>query len=432
LFRLSLNSIMHRRLRAWLTLIGIIIGVAAVVSLISIGEGAQASVQQRLSGFGADIITISPGGESTGAAFGNFRIMGQGGGTGEIRSISSTNRSTSTTETPTLTKKDAVIIGGNPNISAVTPVVSERGDMIFESKKSGISIRGIDPNFWGQFNNTELASGRFLNSSDSTGILIGDSIANGTFDRPITIGRQVTIQDAQAGQISTFNVVGILQKSGTGFGGNGGDNVVYMTNDNAWHLTDVNKGDYSSIQAKVKSTDSIEDTIAELTSALQISRRVNEKTQDFSITSSESIRQQIEQITQTLTLFLGAIAGISLIVGAVGIANSMFTSVLEKTKEIGILKALGASEKEIMVMFVIESGLFGLVGGIIGAIIGAAVSLAISGIGLGFGPGGATTVVSLQLFVFAVVLSTIIGVVSGIMPARSAAKLKPVEALRYE
>ena len=268
LFRLSLNSIMHRRLRAWLTLIGIIIGVAAVVSLISIGEGAQASVQQRLSGFGADIITISPGGESTGAAFGNFRIMGQGGGTGEIRSISSTNRSTSTTETPTLTKKDAVIIGGNPNISAVTPVVSERGDMIFESKKSGISIRGIDPNFWGQFNNTELASGRFLNSSDSTGILIGDSIANGTFDRPITIGRQVTIQDAQAGQISTFNVVGILQKSGTGFGGNGGDNVVYMTNDNAWHLTDVNKGDYSSIQAKVKSTDSIEDTIAELTSAL--------------------------------------------------------------------------------------------------------------------------------------------------------------------
>ena len=273
---------------------------------------------------------------------------------------------------------------------------------------------------------------RFLNSSDSTGILIGDSIANGTFDRPITIGRQVTIQDAQAGQISTFNVVGILQKSGTGFGGNGGDNVVYMTNDNAWHLTDVNKGDYSSIQAKVKSTDSIEDTIAELTSALQISRRVNEKTQDFSITSSESIRQQIEQITQTLTLFLGAIAGISLIVGAVGIANSMFTSVLEKTKEIGILKALGASEKEIMVMFVIESGLFGLVGGIIGAIIGAAVSLAISGIGLGFGPGGATTVVSLQLFVFAVVLSTIIGVVSGIMPARSAAKLKPVEALRYE
>ena len=159
---------------------------------------------------------------------------------------------------------------------------------------------------------------------------------------------------------------------------------------------------------------------------------MNEKTQDFSITSSESIRQQIEQITQTLTLFLGAIAGISLIVGAVGIANSMFTSVLEKTKEIGILKALGASEKEIMVMFVIESGLFGLVGGIIGAIIGAAVSLAISGIGLGFGPGGATTVVSLQLFVFAVVLSTIIGVVSGIMPARSAAKLKPVEALRYE
>jgi putative ABC transport system permease protein len=208
-----------------------------------------------------------------------------------------------------------------------------------------------------------------------------------------------------------------------------------MSLEGAWKVTDVNEGIFSSIQAKVKDTGLMDKTTAELTQALLISRRVTEKNQNFTITSAQAIQAQVSSVTETLTLFLAAIAAVSLLVGAVGVANSMFTSVLEKTREIGILKALGATNKEVLLLFVIESGLFGLVGGVIGVIIGTVISIGMSGIGIIPVPmlrGGMTTLVTPQLVIIAVALSTIIGIVSGLLPARTASKLKPVEALRYE
>ncbi|MFH0955024.1 MAG: ABC transporter permease [Candidatus Micrarchaeota archaeon] len=425
-FELSVNSILHRRLRAWLTLLGIIIGVAAVVSIISIGEGAQASISARLSGFGADQVTISPGFNRAGGFFGNVR--GGGEGTSGGRTATSTSNST----TPELTKKDFQVIQQNPQVLLLNRIVSGRSDLVFLSEKADVSVQGIDPLPWKQMTNLTLASGRFLTPSDSQAVVIGSRVANSTFKLPITLGRPIILND------KPFTVVGILASSGGGFGGGGGDNSVYIPYTSAWNvLTDINKDTYSSIQLKVADVSQADNTVSQLTQSLLISRKVTSQNQDFTITSAQAIQQQVSSVTDTLTLFLGAIAAVSLLVGAIGVANSMFTSVLEKTHEIGILKALGASNYEVLRLFVIESALFGLVGGVIGAILGTLISYGLTEAGLRIaggiaGGGGITTLVTPILLVEAIVLSTVIGVLAGIVPARTASRLKPIDALRYE
>lgn len=424
--KLSFNNILHRRLRAWLTLLGIIIGVAAVVAIVSIGEGAQASVTAQLSTLGNDIITVNPGFERAGNFFGGFRGGGGLSSTGFRAETAGT--SSSSAKEPTLSKLDSIIIRGNPNVLYVNEVVSGRGELTFLSEKTSLSIQGVNPNAWIQVSNVELASGRALNSSDLTAVVIGDRIANSTFKQPVTLGRQVSLEG------KTFTVVGIIKPSGAGFGFGGSDSTVYLNYVSAWTVTDVNKDLFSSIQAKVRDPEDVQETTGELTRSLMISRRVTEGNQDFSITSAQAIQERVSGVTDTLTLFLGAIAGVSLLVGAVGIANSMFTSVLEKTREIGIMKSLGSTNGEVLRLFIIESGLFGLSGGIIGVILGSVVSIGISMLGINaIGPGGQLrTALPIPLLIGAILLSTLIGIVSGIMPARAAAQLKPVEALRYE
>jgi putative ABC transport system permease protein len=205
--------------------------------------------------------------------------------------------------------------------------------------------------------------------------------------------------------------------------------------DVVWSITDNTKDTYSQLQAKLIDEELTEETVEELDAALMISRKVNEKDKDFTLSSPLEMQEQIQSVTGTMTLFLAAIAAVSLIVGAVGIANSMFTSVLEKIKEIGIMKALGATDGEVLKLFMIESALFGLVGGIIGVIFGIFGSVFLGFLMSGMNMPGKfamTTLVTPQLIILAIILSTGIGFFSGVLPARSASKLKPIDALRYE
>jgi putative ABC transport system permease protein len=210
-------------------------------------------------------------------------------------------------------------------------------------------------------------------------------------------------------------------------------------------LEDVKLKDYDSISIKIEDVDLANQTVTDITKKLMVSHGIlNEKKKDFSVSNPSSMQETMKETMSTLTLFLGAIAAISLIVGAIGIANTMFTSVLEKTKEIGIMKAIGTQNKDIMAIFLFNSGLSGLVGGIGGVLIGVLSSVAINtlaGIGTtssGQGRGGmlsmigGSSVVSIQLILGAILFAVLIGMIAGSIPAYRASKLNPVDALRYE
>jgi len=413
-FNLALNILLHSKVRSWLTILGIVIGVAAIVAIVSIGEGAQVSVQERLSGLGADLITISPGFDR---ASGGFR-----GGFGHGRRSETTTLSS---DSKNLTKKDIQAIKSIDGIKYIDGVISGSADIFYLAESSSGTINGVDPLAWKNIVTTELEAGRYLNPSDKNVIVVGNRIAKSTFKQPLTLNRAVTIEDR------LFKVVGILKEAG-GFGGD--DNRIFMPIDTARDiLEDVGKEKFDSIVVKVDNPDLVDTTLEQIDAKLMISRHVTERNKDFSITSSKATQERIQDITQTFTIFLAAIAAVSLLVGAVGIANTMFTSVLEKTKEIGVMKAIGAKNSDIMIIFLINSGLVGLVGGILGIGLGSAISSVLPNLISGFGPGGQLrTVIPISLLVFALLISIIIGMVAGVIPAYNASKLKPVDALRYE
>lgn len=410
-FRLSLSHVKKSKMRSWLTIIGIVIGVAAVVAIISIGQGMQESVAARLGSLGADLITVTPG---FSRASGGEHFDG-----GRSSSSAATN----------LTDKDVNVIKQVPGVLYVNGMVSGRSDMILGTETTSVSITGIDPIVWRSMVTTGLEGGRYIQPGDSNAVVIGYSLAHETFLQPLTLNRPVTIGG------KTFKIVGIFVQSGGGFGG-GGDNAVYMPADYARDVitTNISRNTFSSIMIKVSDPDLANQVAADIITKLMSSRHVNSRTRDFTVTEFAVIQQQITSVVQTISLFLAAIAAVSLIVGAVGIANTMFMSVMERTRQIGLLKALGATDGEVMKLFLMESGLFGFVGGVIGIITGVLISVIISAVGLmAMGPGGSmSTVVSPQLLIFALAFSIFVGVISGVAPARSAAKMNPVDALRFE
>jgi putative ABC transport system permease protein len=409
IFRLSLSHVKKSKMRSWLTIIGIVIGVAAVVAIISIGQGMQESVQARLGSLGADLITVTPG---------FSRATGGGAfGRGEPASSASIN----------LTDKDLNVVKQVPGVLYVNGMVSGRSDMKVGTEKTSVSVSGVDTTVWRSMVTTQLEAGRYLQPGDSNAVVIGYSLAHGTFLQDLALNRPVTIGG------KTFKVVGIFAQSG-GFGET--DNEVYMPADYAREVIteNVSRNTFTSIMVKVADQSLADKIAADIILKLMPSRHVNSRTRDFTVTAFATIQQQISSVVQTIKLFLAAIAAVSLLVGAVGIANTMFMSVMERTRQIGLLKALGATDNEVMKLFLIESGLFGFVGGMLGIIFGILVSVIISAVGLrAIGPGGAmSAVVTPQLLIFALAFSVFVGVLSGVMPARTAARMNPVDALRFE
>jgi len=410
IFRLSLSHVKKSKLRSWLTIIGIVIGVAAVVAIISIGQGMQASVQARLSSLGADLITVTPGFSRAGG------FEGRGGGS-----------------TINLTDRDVNTIKQVSGVLYVDGMVSGNADIILGTEKTSVSITGVDTSVWRSMVTTQLEVGRYLQPGDSNAVVIGNNLAHTTFLEPITLNRPITIGG------KNFKVVGIFVLSGGGFGGGTGDNSVVMSSNYAREVItqNISKNQFTSILVKIADPTLAASTATAITQKLLPERHVNPRTQDFTVTALASIQQQITSVVQSISIFLAAIAAVSLLVGAVGIANTMFMSVMERTRQIGLLKALGATDNEVMKLFIIESGLFGFVGGIIGVIFGVIVSVIISAVGIRLigGPGGAgaaTPIVSPELIIFALAFSVLVGIISGIMPARTAARMNPVDALRFE
>jgi putative ABC transport system permease protein len=403
--KMGLNMLVHSKLRSWLTIIGIVIGIGSVVGILSLGDAMQEQVQSRLAEMDLTKITISPGYTKA-----SSNMPGPGGGE---------RGGGGTTTDVELTDDDIEALQGLEGIQYIAGQISGSEPVVYAAQNATLSITGVDPQVWKYMTTLETQSGRLLEPSDKYVAVIGSGVASGTYDQDIGVNQVITING------KAVRVVGILTEEGQG------DISIYMPIDAAVNLIDgAEDGVYDSIIVKARSEDLVDGLMDDIVDKLMISRHINkEEDRDFSVTASKSMAESVTEMTGSMTLFLGAIAAVSLLVGAVGIANTMFTSVLEKTKEIGTMKAIGAKNRDILMIFLFNSAMVGLVGGILGVILGTFVSSGLQAMAGQMTSGGG---VSFHLMVESLILAVVIGVISGVVPAYRASKLRPVDALRYE
>ncbi len=398
--------VLHSKIRSWLTILGIVIGVASVIAIMSISSGMQTVVSNQMGNLGGDILTLSAGASRGGNMF------GPGGDRGGSGGASATNK------TPELTRTDVQALKSLPDLKLIDTEIRGTVTISYLGKSGKVSLTGVDPAVWSKITTLTIAQGRMLDSADQNVVVIEGGLANNYFGKPVGINQMITISG------SAFRVVGIVDDTGNG---------IYMPINMAYQeITDKTTGVYDSIVIKVKDESQLDATINKTTAKLIAVRHVTAKKPDFSLTSSKQMQATRSAMMSTMNNFLLAIAAVSLIVGAVGVANTMFTSVLEKTKEIGIMKAIGARNKDVLSIFLMNSALIGLVGGIIGIMFGIVLSglLPVLMGETGMLRGG--TLVSLNSVFLAIGVSVVIGILAGAIPAYRASKLKPVDALRYE
>jgi len=404
---LALDSLQRRKLRSWLAILGIVIGVASIISLISVSIGTTDSVQSQFSGLGANLVTISSGS----ARAERMSMPGMGGGAPQGFGSSSTSQN--------LTFDDADALESLDNVVAVDARVQSRATISFKAKNYSATIIGVNSAAFPASSAITIAEGRTLEPNEDSSVVVGYSLGYTTFNttpNESLLDKKIKING------TLFKVVGILNQSGTSMGG-GVDSEVFMTNERAKSMFDIS--DPSSIIV-VAASESTADTVAGNATAVLLDRHgVTTENQDFQISTASTLKSTLTSVTSTLTLFLGIISSISLFVGGIGVANAMFTSVLEQTRYIGILAALGATKEDITKLFLFESGMVGLIGGTLGVLLSFLISFLMVTFGM-------SSRIELWLVALGMGFSVLIGIVSGAFPALNAASIEPVEALRYE
>ena len=398
-FLLALNNLRRRRLRSWLTMIGIFIGIAAVVSLMSLGEGLQEAINEEFEKLGADKIIIQPKGFGPPGTAGASLI---------------------------LTSKDLGVIGNVRGVEWASGYLIKQGQAKFKDE-SGIGFAtGIEPEDFErleEIGSFSLLEGRILKKGDKFKIVIGYNHAyEDIWDRGVQIGEEIEIEGFD------FKVVGIMEKIGNPID----DGIIYMTKDILREILDV-EDEESQILVKTASGFDPEDVAEEIERKLRRSRGEKEDQETFNVQTSEQLLETFGNIFGVVQGVLVGIAAISLLVGGIGIMNTMYTSVVERTKEIGTMKAIGAKNSDVLQIFLIESGLLGLVGGAIGVLIGIGLAQGaayLASVALGTDLLRAST--NPLIYGGALTFSFVIGALSGVAPAYQASKLKPVDALRYE
>lgn len=410
--RLALNILLNSKLRSWLTIVGIVIGVAAIIAIISIGSGFEKDVQSQLGGLGSDVITIVPGFDRASECPGP-------------RCHTRPGETVQSTTTNMLTHKELQALRSISDLTFINSVVSGTGDIYYLGRTARLTIEGVDPSVWKYITTATLDNGRLLGPGDTSAVVIGSSVAHDMFKTSVGLNRALVING------TAYTVVGILKESG-GFGFD--DKKIFMPISTAKKVLHKEDTVYDSLVVKVRNQDAVDAVQELIEKKLMVVRHVTSETKDFTVISMKAIQQRVAAILAGFTLFLGVIATVSLLVGAVGIANTMFTAVLERTKEIGIMKALGAQNRDILLLFLFNSGLVGLVGGMLGVALGIGIALLIPRLGVQFAAGGRplTTAIHLDIILYTLLFSLLIGMISGIIPAYRASKLKPVDALRSE
>lgn len=396
------------KLRSGLTLLGIIIGVTAVIALMTIGRGVQQGITSRIESQGANLLFVQPGSTSSGGVSG-----GQGSGS-------------------SLTLEDAFALVDPvfaPSIKAVSPQIATNAQIVAGRENTNAQVIGITPEY-GLVRNAVIETGRLVSSGDilanSQVAVLSASVSEELFGLLSPVGQTVRISGRQ------FTVVGILEDNNVGFGQS---NQVLIPITTAYYRLASQRtaqGGISvqSINVEATSQEDMSTAELEIATILRLRHRITGD-DDFVISSQQGLIETLNETTTALVLFLGTVAGISLFVGGIGVMNIMLVSVTERTREIGIRKAIGAKRRDILFQFITEAVILTMSGGVIGLILGLSFGPILNGRAV-LGPRPIETGFSLDIAIIALVVSGAIGLLSGIYPALRAARMHPIDALRYE
>jgi len=402
-FQETYTALSANKTRSGLTILGIVIGIASVIALVSVGQGATASISASIQSLGSNLIEVMPGAQRTTGTF------GVSAGRGSARS---------------LTDADAAAVASQVNnVLAVSGEVSGRYQVTAPGTNTNTTVDGVY-SAYPQIRNVQIAEGSFITDQQNASLakvaVLGPTVAGDLFGSSTDpVGQTIRIKNID------FTVIGItVAKGGSGF--SSPDSNIYIPATSAERFLTGNQY-LTTIDVQASDPSTMTQVQNDLTDLLLSRHNIADPTQaDFSVLNQNDLLSTVSGVTQTLTLLLGAIAGISLLVGGIGIMNMMLTTVTERTREIGLRKAIGAKNSDINRQFLIEAVALTLVGGLVGIVLGGGISLGVSYFGI------LHTTISWQAVTLAFGVSAAIGIAFGYYPARRAASLNPIEALRYE
>jgi len=399
----TFSALTANKVRTSLTMLGIVIGISSVIIMVAIGQGAQSSIQANIQSLGSNLIMIMPGAQRS---FGYGASSGRGGA-------------------QTLTPQDATAISTQvANIADISPEVSSRYQVTAKSTNTNTTVTGVTSAYT-SVHNIQVSDGNFITDTDGKNLLrvavIGPTTASDLFATGTEpVGQTITIKGMP------FNIIGVTASKGSS-GFNNQDDAIYIPLQDA-QLFLLGKMTYlTTLSISATSPDVMTQVQTDITNLLLQRHNISDPTAaDFNVMNQASIVSAASSVTSTFTMLLGAVAGISLVVGGIGIMNMMLTTVTERTREIGLRKAIGAKRHDINIQFITEAVALTVIGGGIGVLLGWIVSYTITALGL------LQSSISTSSVLLAFGVSAAIGIVFGYYPARKASGLNPIEALRYE
>ncbi|ADG83468.1 ABC transporter permease [Thermincola potens] len=382
--KLAIAGIRANKMRSFLTMLGVIIGVSAVIILVSVGQGSAKQVTGQIESLGSNLISV------------NIR------GRGEVSGLS---------------YQEALKLGDRPGVSGIAPTISSSVTVKYGTKKVDTSLEGTNEQY-ATVRNQKTSAGRFLLPVDveyrQKVVLLGSEVSRELFGFGNPIGQEVKINGVK------FKVVGLLEEKGSSMGGSNDDKVIIPIT-TAMRL--LANPQISSVSLQAKSKEDVDIVVRQVEAALL--RKFKDE-DNYRVFNQAEMLSTVNQVTGTMTLMLGGIAGVSLLVGGIGIMNIMLVSVTERTREIGIRKAIGAKRRDILRQFLVEAVVVSSMGGILGIIVGMLGSKAIGTIM------NMTMTVSPGVALLAFSFSVLVGIFFGLFPANKASRLKPIDALRFE